>query len=262
MANRLATVLVGIVLSVTVARADPRLDRAKQQVAVADIDYRLARFGDALAGYTRAYELYPVPALLFNIGQCHRNLKDYAKAVFFFEGYLRDLPAATNRALVEDLIREAQAELDKAKSQPPAGSEQAPVASPTPAGSPPPAAPSPAPAAPPAVAPTSSVEPGRGDASAQGDRPPHRSLLVPGVLLGSGIAALAGGATFYYYGQHRGPDVKYVYDDTRALGGTMMVLGAGSVVAGAILVLRRPSGGAPVVAIGARGAYLGWAGAY
>src|SRR5262249_18432563 len=58
-----------VVLSAVPARADDKLEQAKQEVKAADIDYRLGRFSEALAGYTRAYQLYPVPALLFNIGQ-------------------------------------------------------------------------------------------------------------------------------------------------------------------------------------------------
>ena len=74
------------------------------------LDYKLARFEDALQDYSRAYELYPAPALLFNLGQCHRNLKNYERAIFFFEGYLREQPKIDpdQRALTEDLIAESQ----------------------------------------------------------------------------------------------------------------------------------------------------------
>jgi tetratricopeptide (TPR) repeat protein len=64
--------------------------QARAQVKKAQLDYKLARFEQALAEYSRAYELYPTPALLFNLGQCHRNLKNHERAIFFFEGYLRE----------------------------------------------------------------------------------------------------------------------------------------------------------------------------
>jgi hypothetical protein len=83
---------------------------------------------------------------------------------------------------------------------------------------------------------------------------------LPGALIGTGIAVSAGGAAFYYYGQKRGPGEKYLYDDTRWLGGTMIALGGASLVAGVYLLLHHPSS-APVATISPGGVYLGWAGA-
>src|SRR4051812_8378198 len=110
---RTVIVLASVLLVATAARADDRIGEAKHQVEAADVDYKLGRFGDALDKYSKAYELYPAAPLLFNIGQCHKNLRNYDKAIFFFEGYLRDNPTASNRALVEDPIRESKAERDK-----------------------------------------------------------------------------------------------------------------------------------------------------
>jgi len=38
----------------------------------------------ALVDYQAAYDAEPLPAFLFNIGQCHKNLAHYEKAIFFF----------------------------------------------------------------------------------------------------------------------------------------------------------------------------------
>ena len=96
----------------TAAKADARAN-AKVEVQQAQIDYELGRFDRALERYTHAYELFPVPALLFNLGQCHRNLKNPEHAIFFFEGYLRDETRIDKgrRALTEDLIAESKAVL-------------------------------------------------------------------------------------------------------------------------------------------------------
>ena len=243
LANTLAAVVTVAVLA-TSARADDRLALARQQVKAADIDYRLGRFVEALAEYTKAYELYPVPPLLFNIAQCHKNLKDYAKAIFFYEGYLRDEPAAKNGALVHDLIRESKAELDKVSpDSPPVAPPPASVAVAAPGG-PPPALPAPT------------------DAQVIVATPRDRrgSRVLPSLLIGGGAAAGASGAVFYYYGQKRGRDEKYVYSDTRALGVTLVAVGGVAIVTGAILWLRRPA--TPVAAITPDGGYLGWAGAF
>jgi tetratricopeptide (TPR) repeat protein len=92
--------------------------QARAQVRKAQLDYKLARFQDALDGYSRAYELYPTPALLFNLGQCHRNLKNYERAIFFFEGYLREQPKIDpdQRALTDALITESRTALDREKA--------------------------------------------------------------------------------------------------------------------------------------------------
>ena len=228
-----------------VASAEPsRIDQAKQQVAAADIDYRLARFTEALGEYTKAYELYPVPALLFNIGQCHRNLKEYGKAIFFFEGYLRDAPAATNRKLVEELIREAQAEIDKA---PPVTVSE-------------PAAPAEPPPSPRSPDPPASV--GHPHMPVPPDQPAPHARVVPSLLVGGGIAAVAGGGVFYYYGQKRGPQDMFIYDDTRWLGGAMVVLGGAAIVTGTLLWVRHRPAAHAVAAIAPGGGYLGWAGRF
>ena len=52
--------------------------------------------------------MFKAPAFLFNIAQCNFQLGKFDRAVFFFEGYLREQPNAPNRTLVEDLIREAR----------------------------------------------------------------------------------------------------------------------------------------------------------
>jgi len=87
--------------------------QAKAQVQKGQLDYKLGRFDQALEEYSRAYELFPAPALLFNLGQCHRNLKNYERAIFFFEGYLREQTKMDQdqRALTEDLLAECKTEL-------------------------------------------------------------------------------------------------------------------------------------------------------
>jgi len=95
-------------------RAEARA-QAKVQVKKGQLDYKLARFEEALQDYTNAYELLPVPALLFNLGQCHRNLKNYERAIFFFEGFLREQTKISQdqRVLTEALIAECQGALDR-----------------------------------------------------------------------------------------------------------------------------------------------------
>jgi tetratricopeptide (TPR) repeat protein len=95
--------------------ADPRED-AKALSKRAGTAFKVARFQEALDLYTQAYERFPAPALLFNLGQCNKNLGHYERALFFFQGYLRDKPDAANRAAVETLIAEAKKQLADARA--------------------------------------------------------------------------------------------------------------------------------------------------
>ncbi len=111
--GRIAIVMLALGALAGSARAEDPKVLARPHVQRADIAYKLGRFAEALTEYTQAYEVFPAPPLLFNIGQCHRNLKEFERARFFFEGYLRENPQAANRALVEELIAESKAELEK-----------------------------------------------------------------------------------------------------------------------------------------------------
>ena len=70
-----------------------RTERARALFDEAEGHYARGAYADALAGYAKAYQVLPLPAFLFNIAQCHRMLGKYDRAIYFYEGYLRDSPA-------------------------------------------------------------------------------------------------------------------------------------------------------------------------
>ena len=98
--------------------ADVRAHKAEAKVEVekAQLHYKLGRFEEALKSYTRAFELYEAPALLFNIGQCHKNLQQFDRAVFFFEGYLREEVDADKRAFAEELLATSRIQLERQRA--------------------------------------------------------------------------------------------------------------------------------------------------
>ena len=87
--------------------ADPKIE-AKRLFDEATEHYKVAEFTQALSGYEAAYALFKAPAFLFNIAQCHFQLQNWDRSIFFFESYLREQADPPNRALVEDLMREAR----------------------------------------------------------------------------------------------------------------------------------------------------------
>lgn len=91
-------------------------------------EYDLGNFDKALVGYSEAYRLVSAPALLFNIGQCHRQLGQYERAAFFYRRYLALEPDSPDAPVVQGLIQQMeskQAELTGASV--PAPSTQAEV---------------------------------------------------------------------------------------------------------------------------------------
>lgn len=91
-------------------------DKAKALFAEGNQHYSLGEFDKAMASYTVAYRLKPLPAFLFNIAQCHRKLGHYKDAVAMYQNYLVGVPNAPNKDVVDSLINEArdrQAEQDK-----------------------------------------------------------------------------------------------------------------------------------------------------
>ena len=110
-------VLAAALLSATAQAAPKRPpapaahDPKQEKVARAHFDraekaFNLGNFDAALAGYQAAYEALPLPAFLFNIAQCHRNLRNREQAVFFYQRYLSLAPDAPNRGVVQELIAE------------------------------------------------------------------------------------------------------------------------------------------------------------
>lgn len=89
------------------AEAKVHFDEAQKQ-------YKLGHFEEAFTEYQRAYTLAPFADLLFNMGQCRRNLKDYDRALFFFRSYLREAPSAADRERVNQLITQLEDERARA----------------------------------------------------------------------------------------------------------------------------------------------------
>ena len=94
-----------------------RKAEAKRLADEATRKYNLGQFQEALDAYSKAYETFPAASVLFNLGQCHRSLGNHERAVFFYEGYLREKPNAPNRDVVEELLVEERASLTKQREE-------------------------------------------------------------------------------------------------------------------------------------------------
>jgi tetratricopeptide (TPR) repeat protein len=90
------------------ATEDEGTKKARVLFKAAETDFSLGRFQEALEGYSMAYEAKPLPGLLFNIGQCHFELANYERAIFFYEQFLRGDVDAKKRALANKRLEEAK----------------------------------------------------------------------------------------------------------------------------------------------------------
>jgi tetratricopeptide (TPR) repeat protein len=115
---RLLLVLLVTLFAARVAYAeDPSTKSAKRHFDRGQKLFNLGKFDEALDEYQQAYEAKEIPAILFNIGQCYRNLGDFDAAVFSFKKYLKLEPDADNREQVEEYIEELETEQEKGNSK-------------------------------------------------------------------------------------------------------------------------------------------------
>jgi len=83
---------------------DPATRAARRHFERGEKLFALGKFDEALEEYQSAFDAKPLPAFLYNIGQCYRNTGDLDQAIFSFKKYLKLDPEAENREAVEHLI--------------------------------------------------------------------------------------------------------------------------------------------------------------
>ncbi|HKA91616.1 MAG TPA: hypothetical protein VKE22_28330 [Haliangiales bacterium] len=206
--NRL--VVLGIALALAApslpARADDkkpakadrtRVREARRAFEAGKKAYTLSDFDKAIELWKEAYELKDDPIFLYNIAQAFRQKGDGGKAIFYYKGYLRELPDAKNRGEVEEKVADLQKQIDEAEK----AAQPAPPAEPAPPPAPPPSVDVRAQTEPPAPVPEEAPRPGKG-------------MRVAGIVsMGAGAAALAGGVVFGLRAKSLASDLE---DATRA----------------------------------------------
>jgi tetratricopeptide (TPR) repeat protein len=89
--------------------ADVNIARAKKHFKQGQVHYANGEYSGALEQFEAAYSYKKLPGFLFNMGQCHMEMKHFDMALKRYNQYLRESPKARNRAKVEDLMRQATA---------------------------------------------------------------------------------------------------------------------------------------------------------
>jgi tetratricopeptide (TPR) repeat protein len=117
--------LLLLLLAVGYVAAQP--SPAETRFAEGEVLYKERKFAEAAAKYREAYELSKVPALLFNVAQAHRLAGQCREAVVAYETYLKEAPAAANRADAEARRDELAPQCPPPVVEPPAPKVVAPV---------------------------------------------------------------------------------------------------------------------------------------
>lgn len=90
-------------------KPDPDEQRARALFSDGQKAYDVGEFDRALTLYSDAYKLKPLPGFLFNIAQCHRQLGNFERAVFFFGRFIdNSAPAASNVELARELMADME----------------------------------------------------------------------------------------------------------------------------------------------------------
>ncbi len=98
-----------LLLVAAAAGADEPPPEARAHYQTAVERFATGAYAEARAEFQRAYQVFPSPSLLFDLGQAARLAGDASSALDYYRRYLAERPAAPNRADVERLIAEVRA---------------------------------------------------------------------------------------------------------------------------------------------------------
>jgi hypothetical protein len=82
------------------------MERAAKIFEEARAHYNLLEYDAALKGFKEAYLLSKEPGLLFNIGQCYRQMGKNDEAIRSFKAYLNESPDAPQKTQIEQWLAE------------------------------------------------------------------------------------------------------------------------------------------------------------
>lgn len=107
-----STLTIGIICAMVIGSAPARADQptplalARRYYKKGRLHYTRGEFEKAVQAFKTALRHNEHPSILFSIGQCHRQLKQWNQALFFFKLYLDKKPDAANKQEVKGFIRD------------------------------------------------------------------------------------------------------------------------------------------------------------
>jgi len=117
------TLLVGLLGAPSTSWGDDlATEQAKLHNEAAKKLFNLGLFREAAEEYQKAYQAKPLPAFLFNLGQCYKRMasaESLRKSIFYFKSYLRNDPETPARAAIQKEIERLEVELRVAEKPQP-----------------------------------------------------------------------------------------------------------------------------------------------
>ncbi len=104
--------------SMALAQTDAEKKLARKHYELGEQFYKISNYPKALAEFTDAYKLYPLPSLLFNIARCHEVMANLEQALKYYRLYLEKVPSSPKRSLIEARIKTLRVRLDARKPTP------------------------------------------------------------------------------------------------------------------------------------------------
>ncbi len=95
---------------------DKSLETAKEHFDDGQSLYLQGKFGEAAEKFVKAYQAKSYPAFLFNIAVCYEKNRDFAKALEYYERYLKEDSTTTDRELVQKRIKAIRLHLNPSGS--------------------------------------------------------------------------------------------------------------------------------------------------
>lgn len=122
--SRLGWLVVALCLSSLALAApkkppeDPAREAAKAAFTAGNRHYQLSEYTQALEKFKDAFRIFPEPSILYNIGQCQRQLNQKEDAVRSYKSFLRNASDTPMRDEVQATIAKLEMEIaqDRAKA--------------------------------------------------------------------------------------------------------------------------------------------------
>jgi len=107
------SLLIALMLA---AAGDPNA-QAREHFKSAQLHYSLGEFDEAIKEFRETYRLRQEPAILFNIAQCHRQMRQWKEAYFNYRQYLSLKKGASNREEAESLAEQMRLKMEEEEEQ-------------------------------------------------------------------------------------------------------------------------------------------------
>ena len=91
-------------------------EKAAKLSIQAESFYQVQEYGKALATYKESYLLSKQPEILYSLGECQRQLKQYEEAIKSYKTFLQARPDSPQRDQAETLIKESEARLEEERA--------------------------------------------------------------------------------------------------------------------------------------------------